>query len=204
VEAALRRALAGRSPPADLAAAALARLPPGTATTFFARPLVPAAVLVGLRPGPEGLAVILTRRTEQLRDHPGQISFPGGRIDPGDRDPVATALREAGEEVALPPTAVEVIGCLPAQPVVTGFAVCPVVGFVAPGVALVPEAGEVAEVFEVPLGALADPACRSFLDRPGPSLRLRTLVFDHGPYRIWGATAHILADLLEILDESES
>lgn len=195
----IRRALAGTRPPADLAAAALARLPPAVAGRLFTRPLIPAAVLIGLRPGDSGLEVILTRRSEHLRDHAGQISFPGGRLEAADADPIATALREAEEEVGLPPAAVEVLGCLDPQSVVTGFAVCPVVARVAPGLTLRPDPFEVAEIFTVPLDWVAGGRGRQEGDREVNGLRVRTVTYAFGAYQIWGATAHMLDALVEKL-----
>ena len=102
--------------------------------------------------------MILTLRPETMRKHPGQVSFPGGRIDPGDDGPVAAALREAEEEIGLPPAAVEVIGIADAYRTVTGFEVTPVLGIVPPDLPLSPHPGEVAAVFEAPLHYLLDPA----------------------------------------------
>ena len=104
------------------------------------------------------MTVLLTQRTDHLNDHPGQISFPGGRAEPSDADAVATALREAHEEIGLEPFEVEVLGSLPTYTTSTGFIVTPVVGLVQPGAALQPDPIEVAEVFEVPLAWLMNPA----------------------------------------------
>jgi 8-oxo-dGTP pyrophosphatase MutT (NUDIX family) len=198
VEDALRRALAGTAPPPNLAEAALARLPPLVVARLFDRPLVPAAVLVGLQPmAGGGLQVILTRRNEQLRDHPGQISFPGGRLEPGDPDPIATALREAREEVGLLPGAIEVLGCLEAQAVVTGFAVCPVVALVSEAVDLRPEPLEVAEIFTVPLSHLAREGALEVTEREVRGVLLNSVAYRYGGHHIWGATAHMLAALVE-------
>lgn len=199
MEAALRQALAGCVAPVDVVAAALARVPAGQARALFTAPLVPAAVLVGLRRGAGGLQVILTRRADQLRDHPGQISFPGGRIAAADADPVATALREAAEEIGLAATAIEVLGCLDAHAVVTGFAVCPVVALVATDAVLTPHAGEVAEIFEVPLAFLAEPGRLQVTERSLRGVRLQTAGYQFGRHHIWGATAQMLRSLLEKL-----
>jgi 8-oxo-dGTP pyrophosphatase MutT (NUDIX family) len=200
VDELIRRALAGIRPPADLAAAAVARLPPAVAGRLFTRPLIPAAVLIGLQPGVSGLEVILTRRSAHLRDHAGQISFPGGRLEAADADPIATALREAEEEVGLSPSVVEVLGCLEPQPVVTGFAVCPVVARVPSALTLRPDPFEVAEIFTVPLDWVAGGGGRREGDREVNGLRVRTVTYAFGAYQIWGATAHMLDALVHKLN----
>jgi 8-oxo-dGTP pyrophosphatase MutT (NUDIX family) len=167
-----------------------------------------AAVLVGLVQRPEGWQVLLTRRTEHLRDHAGQISFPGGRSESVDRDAAATALREAEEEVGLHPSQVEVIGALPVYTTVTRFVVSPVVAVVRAPLALKLDSFEVAEAFEVPLQFLMTPAHhhrhvfraegveRQFLSMPwqgvGPDGQTRG-------YFIWGATAAMLRNLYRFL-----
>ncbi|MFP6744157.1 MAG: CoA pyrophosphatase, partial [Alphaproteobacteria bacterium] len=122
------------------------------------RPLTPAAVLIPLVTHAEGLAAIFTERTAHLHDHAGQVSFPGGRHEDSDDSAVATALREADEEIGLCPAAVEVVGCLDAHDTSSGFSVVPVVGFVTPPYSLILDNFEVAEAFEVPLSFLFDPA----------------------------------------------
>jgi 8-oxo-dGTP pyrophosphatase MutT (NUDIX family) len=152
----------------------------------------------------DGLTVLLTQRTAHLNDHPGQISFPGGRVEAGDADATATALREAEEEVGLAARHVDVLGRLPIYTTATGFIVTPVVALVQPGFALRPDPFEVAEVFEVPLAFLMDPrnhrrhavevagVRREFLSMPWDG-RDR----DGNPkrYFIWGATAAMLRNL---------
>jgi 8-oxo-dGTP pyrophosphatase MutT (NUDIX family) len=169
------------------------------------RPVRPAAVLVPLVRRPEGLAVLLTRRTDHLNDHAGQVSFPGGRTDPGDADAIATALREAHEEVGIERDEVEVIGRLPTYTTVTAYEVTPVVGLLDPPRSLAMDAFEVAEVFEVPLAFLMDPAnhrrhsftfqdiSRQFLSMPWS----RDPAADE--YFIWGATAAMLRNLYRFL-----
>jgi 8-oxo-dGTP pyrophosphatase MutT (NUDIX family) len=161
-----------------------------------------AAVLVGLVQRPESITVLLTERTAHLNDHAGQISFPGGRSEAGDADPVATALRESAEEVGLPPAKIEVLGTLPLLLTGTGFAVTPVVGLVMPPFTLMPDPFEVAEVFEVPLAFLMDPARH---ERRIVATPLGERTFYAIPYRgerlffIWGATAAILRNLYRFL-----
>jgi 8-oxo-dGTP pyrophosphatase MutT (NUDIX family) len=121
-----------------------------------AKPVKRAAVLVPVIERPEGFSVLFTRRTAHLSSHAGQISFPGGREEPGDPDAVACALRETEEEIGLARSFVEVAGMLDLYVTVTGYAVTPVVGFVRPGFELTPDRHEVAEVFEAPLAFLMD------------------------------------------------
>jgi 8-oxo-dGTP pyrophosphatase MutT (NUDIX family) len=160
-----------------------------------ALPVQPAAVLIGLVARPDGATVLLTQRTKHLRDHAGQISFPGGRMEPEDRDAVATALREAREEIGLDPGKVEVLGELETYDTVTGFRIHPVVGWIEPPIELLPDPYEVAEVFEVPLAFALDEANhrRESVMRDG-----RPRQFYVVPYQsryIWGATAGILVNL---------
>jgi 8-oxo-dGTP pyrophosphatase MutT (NUDIX family) len=162
-------------------------------------PLRPAAVLVGLREHPRGTAVLLTRRQDALRHHAGQISFPGGRVDPGDGGPLAAALRETEEEVGLPMAAIEPVGWLDAYATITGFHVYPLVARIDPERPLHPNADEVAEAFEVPLDFLMDPDSARHV-RVEWRGRERALVeFHWGGHRIWGATAAMLVNLRERL-----
>lgn len=160
--------------------------------------LIPAAVLfpIVLHALP---TVLLTQRTAHLRDHPGQISFPGGRVEPEDRTPSETALREAAEEIGLPRSQVEIIGFLPEYRTGTGFRVTPVVGFVQPPVLPAPDPFEVAEVFEVPLTFLLDPTNHQ---RQSMHYRGRLREFYAMPYGerfIWGATAGMIRALYDRL-----
>lgn len=166
------------------------------------RELCPAAVLVGLVDRGAGVQVLLTRRTELLRHHGGQVSFPGGRIEAGDADPVAAALREAFEEIGLHPADAHVLGYLDPFVTITGFHVYPVVARVASGFSPVRDPGEVDEVFELPLAYLLDPlnARRVEVEYLGVSRSL--LEFRVGNHRVWGATAAMLVNLRHRLELS--
>lgn len=156
--------------------------------------LAPAAVLVAVvdRPRP---TVILTLRTETMRKHPGQVSFPGGRIDPGDDGPVAAALREAEEEIGLSPDAVEVIGLADTYRTVTGFEVTPVLGIVPPDLPLTPHPGEVAAVFEAPLYYLLDPAHQQVRSAVWRGRERTYYEIEWEGRQIWGATAAMIVNL---------
>jgi 8-oxo-dGTP pyrophosphatase MutT (NUDIX family) len=160
---------------------------------------MPAAVLVAVvdRASP---TVILTERPATMRKHPGQISFPGGRIDPGDDGPIAAALREAEEEIALPRAAVEVIGSADLYRTVTGFEVTPVMGVVPPGLPLRAQPGEVADMFEAPLHYLLDP--RHQVVRTGQWRGRERCYYeiDWEGRRIWGATAAMIVNLSRRLE----
>lgn len=160
---------------------------------------VAAAVLVPIVVRPSGLTMLLTQRTAHLRDHAGQVSFPGGRREPGDASPVATALRESSEEVGIEAAQVEILGSLPDYFTGTGFRVTPVVGVVTPPLNLRLDDFEVAEVFETPLEFLLDAANyrQESLEYAGSK---RTYWAVHWQeYYIWGATAGMLVSLREWL-----
>lgn len=161
--------------------------------------LRPAAVLVPLVERDDGLTVLLTRRTDHLHHHAGQISFPGGRVDPDDEGPVHTALRETEEEVGLAGDAVDIVGRLDDYVVRTGFLVTPVVGFVAPPFEVQPDMFEVAEVFEVPLGFIMDPGNHRREYREINGVRRHFYAIPYNDYYIWGATAGMLRNLVELL-----
>ena len=154
----------------------------------------PAAVLVAVveRPAP---GVILTLRPDTMRKHPGQISFPGGRIDPDDDGPIAAALREAEEEIGLPPAEVEVIGVADRYRTVTGFEVTPVVGIIPPGLDLTPHPGEVADLFEAPLAYLLDPAHQQVRSAQWRGRERHYYEIEWEGRRIWGATAAMIVNL---------
>lgn len=151
-----------------------------------------AAVLVPLVNRPQGLQVLLTQRSAGLPDHPGQISFPGGRVEPDDATLAAAALREAAEEVGLPPERVSILGQLADYETVTGFRVTPVVGWVEPPFSLVTDPIEVADAFEVPLAFLLDPANQQRHHRMIGTLRRDYWAIPFGERYIWGATAAML------------
>jgi 8-oxo-dGTP pyrophosphatase MutT (NUDIX family) len=159
----------------------------------------PAAVLVPIVLRPDGPTLLLTRRTEHLRDHPGQISFPGGRVEPADASPLATALREAAEEIGLDPALPEPLGYLPEYRTGTGFRVMPVVAFLRPPFTVTPHPGEVAEVFEVPLAFLLDPANHQRHSRHYRGALRHFHALPYGPYFIWGATAGMIVSLYRLL-----
>lgn len=164
------------------------------------QPLRPAAVLVGLVPRASGWHVLLTRRTEHLPTHAGQISFPGGRLEAVDADAVAGALRETEEELGIQPALVQPMGLLDVYATISAFAVTPVVGLVDPAVQLQPDAREVDEAFEVPVRFLLD---RRNLLREERHFRGRMrgyYVYRYGQHTIWGATAGMLVNLMERLE----
>lgn len=191
--------LTGSLPEADPIAAALATLPAGVAEKWFDRPLVPAAVLVPLVSHSSGITVLLTQRTAHLKDHPGQISFPGGRVEPDDTGPAHTALREVHEEIGIGPDLVQIAGYLKPHAVVTGFAVTPVVGFIEPGFELTLDRFEVEEVFEVPLAFFVDGANLTRSTRTVRGTTVPVFEYRYNDYRIWGATAQMLKSFVKIL-----
>ena len=185
--------------------AALAR--PGAGSSDFdlnpefqlpeGRRLRAAGVLVPVIATQDGPCIILTKRSSALKHHPGQIAFPGGKVDDTDADAVAAALREAQEEIGLPPSNVEVLGALAGHETVTGFDVLPVLGRVRAEFSATPEPGEVDEVFSVPLSHVMDPANYSIQYRRWRGQRRYYFTVPYGPYYIWGATARILRGLAD-------
>lgn len=159
--------------------------------------LTQAAVLIPIVPRPDGATVLLTKRTDHLRDHPGQISFPGGRVEPDDVDPLSTAVREAHEEIGLHAELPEVLGYLPEYRTGTGFSVTPVVAIVPPPFELQLDAFEVAEAFEVPLAFLL---AAENLEQHTLSVRgaeRSYYAFRYQDYFIWGATAGMIVSLVQ-------
>jgi 8-oxo-dGTP pyrophosphatase MutT (NUDIX family) len=157
------------------------------------RKLRPAAVLIGVLED----TVILTKRASHLKHHPGQIAFPGGKIDAGDADATAAALREAQEEIGLDPATVRLLAELPSHETVTGYNVTPIIARIDRAFIPRPEAGEVAEVFRVPLPLLMDPARYRVERRRWRGVWRRYYVVPYGPYYIWGATARMLKSLAD-------
>ena len=158
-------------------------------------PITPSAVLVPLVDRPDGLTILLTRRTDHLVVHAGQISFPGGRSEPGDRSPVETALRESEEEIGLERAKVAVLARLDNYLVGTGYRITPVLGLIRPPLDLRPDPFEVADIFEVPLDFALDPANYRKDSRLVNGMERRFNVLEYGGYYIWGATASILVSL---------
>ena len=165
-------------------------LPPG-------RKLRPAAVLLPLVRTGDEVSVILTKRSSALIHHPGQIAFPGGKVDAADDGPVAAALREASEEIGLKPENVKVLGELSPHETVTRFNVTPVLGLVLEPFDIVPEPGEVEEVFTVPLTHVTNIKNFQIQSRLWQGENRFYYTVPYGPYYIWGATARILHGLAE-------
>ena len=159
------------------------------------RQLRAAAVLIAVCEGAGGPSILLTKRASGLKHHPGQIAFPGGKIDTTDASPEAAALREAQEEVGLDPALVQVLGRLPPHETVTGYTVLPILAHVQTCFTPRAEAGEVEEVFRVPLSHLADPARYRIERRIWRGQWRRYYAVPYGPYYIWGATARMLRAL---------
>jgi len=200
----IERRLKGTRPPVDPVAAALERLPNGIPEAWFQRPLISAAVLVPLIERDSVLKLVLTQRTEHLDVHPGQISFPGGRCEPTDTGTLCTALRETREEIGLAAESITVVGYLESMAVVTGFAVAPVVGFVAADAKFTPDPFEVAEVFEVPLEFFLNEANHQLRERTVRGITMPFSEYQFEDKRIWGATAMMIRDFTNLMQNHKS
>ena len=166
---------------------------------YFPASPVAAAVLVPLVDHADGLSVLLTQRATHLKNHPGQISFPGGRIEPRDNGPLEAALRETEEEIGLSRQHVQFVGYLDPHLVLTGFWITPVVAFVRPGFELKLDEREVASTFEVPLGHILDAANHHSRERMLGTTAIKVHDIPYGDRNIWGATAGILMALYRLL-----
>ncbi len=164
--------------------------------------LIAAAVLVPLVLRQDGVTMLLTRRTDHLRDHAGQVSFPGGRVEAHDEGAVATALRETEEEIGVGPSHIEVVGELDLYETRTGFRITPVVGLVEPGFTLTLDEFEVAEVFEVPLSFALDPANHQKRSLVWRGAERHFYLLPYGEREIWGATAGMIVNLYNRLSGS--
>lgn len=154
-----------------------------------------AAVLVGMVSRPNGVQLILTRRSMALADHAGQISFPGGVVERQDGGVIDTALREANEEIGLEPNLVQIVGHLPAYLTGTGFQITPVIARVDESAQLIAQPAEVVEIFELPVAMLLQPSAYRCFRHPHQGRQRLLWAMPFGPYYIWGATAAILVRL---------
>ena len=196
--------LRGTSPPDDPDDVRIPGLPgdvPPALRKLKPESLTPAAVLIGLEERHDGLHVLLTQRTDHLKHHPGQISFPGGRIEADDDGPVGAALRETEEEIGLAPAQVTIAGFLHNYLTITGYSVTPVVGFITGPVSYRLDAFEVADAFEVPLGFLMDPANHVRRERNVHGVAVPYYEIHYGERNIWGATAGMIIGFYELLKE---
>lgn len=192
----------GRAPAVEGEDAFLAGLPPELSASFShllpAAP-IPAAVLIPIVDHSEQLTVLLTQRAADLKNHAGQISFPGGRIEPDDAGPLQAALRETEEEIGLERRFVEVVGYLPDHLIISGYRVTPVVGLVRPGFTLALDTTEVTETFEVPLGFVLDPANHKARRRKLGEGEIEVYDIPYDGRNIWGATAGMIITLYRLL-----
>ncbi|NMM45199.1 CoA pyrophosphatase [Rhodospirillaceae bacterium KN72] len=161
--------------------------------------LIPASVLIPLVQRPEGTTMLLTKRTPHMKDHAGQIAFPGGRRDPEDTDDIATALRETQEEVGIGAGSIRILGSIAPYVTRTGYAVTPFVGAVDPDIAPRPDPFEVDEIFEVPFAFLLDRANHQRHSHTINGTDRHFYAMPYGEYFIWGATAGMIVNLVDIL-----
>jgi 8-oxo-dGTP pyrophosphatase MutT (NUDIX family) len=198
----IRQELAATRIPGDplaVSSALVRRILPAHMARDLRGNLRPAGVLVPIILRRDALSVLLTERASDLRNHAGQVSFPGGGMEEQDRDIAATALRETYEEVGIHPSEVDIAGFLRPTPTVTGYAVTPVIGLIAPTITLTVDPVEVEATFEVPLDYLMDRRNEEHSEREYNGVKVPVVTFHYGGYRIWGATAGILVQLREIL-----
>lgn len=200
------RALEGSRAPSDPAQAsppAVQGRVPAALRRQLAGPKTPAGVLIPMLARGATYHVLFTRRSPDLKHHPGQVSFPGGRLEPQDRDVTEAALREAEEEVGLPRGHVDIAGYLEPQLTITGYAVTPVIGLVHQGFEIRPDPSEVEEVFEVPLEFLLDRGNLLQSHREFEGFRLPIYEYRYASHRIWGATASMLVTLIRKIESAE-
>jgi len=176
-------------------------LNPGMRSERPAGELRRAGVLIPIVARPDGATVLLTRRPDHMRDHAGQVAFPGGRVECADAGPLDAALREAEEEIGLPRALVEVVGALDAYETRTGFLITPAVGVLAPGFTPRPDPAEVAAVFEIPLALVLDPSNHQRHSREWRGTLRHFYVLPWVSHSIWGATAGMLVQLYRRLAE---
>ena len=172
---------------------------PAFLTAQLSATLKPAGVLIPVMSRDEGLSVLLTRRSAELKHHAGQVSFPGGRMEQTDGDIAVTALRETHEEVGIPPTHVSVLGYLGPIPTITGYAVTPTVGLVDGRVELTIDPTEVETAFEVPMDYLLEPGNYRTAEREFQGQRFPVVEVHYAGERIWGATAFMLNRFIKII-----
>lgn len=166
--------------------------------------LTDAAVLIPISKGPRGLEVIFTKRSQKMRHHPGQVSFPGGKTDTSDPSTEFTALRETHEEIGLDPNSIQIIGALPKHETVTSFLVHPYVGLVSGSAMPKALTGEVSEIFSAPLDHLLNPTNYQIEGRMWQGKARRYFSVPYGPYYIWGATARIMRMFSEIMEKHDA
>ncbi|MBL4639227.1 MAG: CoA pyrophosphatase [Kordiimonadaceae bacterium] len=169
---------------------------------FKGKTLRPAAVLVPIIDHPTGPTILLTKRTDHLTKHPGQVSFPGGAVDPDDENSIATALRETEEEIGLDRSYIEIAGFLDDYITGTGFEIKPVVGLVRPGFKLTLQEDEVAAAFEVPLDFFLDRNNHTKESAMWQGVLRHYYSMPYGGYRVWGATAAMLVNLCDVMENA--